>query len=886
MKLRRSQIISLIAIALTIGGFIIAPQGTHAQTTSNTPFQLTTPPPTEYNNATTQGTQLGQQLQNSNTQLQTIQNNFSSELNNIELNNNGGTANAIPSTASPATKPSIDPEECGIIFSGTLTGCINLGLTYLINNIVLPVANWFLTLMGVLLNGVMILTLNMSSLVNASGGIIDAAWSTIRDISSIVIIFFLLYASINIILGREKSSVQHIIVMVVIAGILINFSLFFTKIAIDASNLVSLAFYRAIAPSGANVDFSSNYTGNAYTSGGISNEFMDALKIQTLYNAVGQTVTASSTNSQVAATGNATSPPNTSTLAIIVSGIGGVTIMVVAGLSFFFAAVLFAIRIALLIILMAFSPVYFVGLIVPKIKDKLSDRWSGMLINQCLIMPIYMLFMYIALRVITNSSFQSALNPQTTPQGTALFSLGLVGTIMEYIIGLILIIIPMVAALEYANVGKDWVKAGIKSSKKWAGSAVKGTAGFAGRNTAGRVANVISENEKVRKFVASTPLVGDLADRGLKGISSASFGGRKGGYDKARKDDEKTRKDRYNRLGEVHRENYATEDDYKKAQQRALGIQGSYINRLKGDSLSKIMGLKAERNAYKLEKDYNATYGRVNKDEIEAAGKFETGHLEQAKQEKQTAQDIRRTEIGQYRSVINRQESQIKESHSSSMVANDERLKNELEKIEAKKKKNIEQTNQINTSFTNIKGENAKQMEQLQAEMISVATLAGQNDPVKTARRAELQKSIEALKAEGVKTDSHHQEMLGHLKGETENLERDAARIKEQHTHNKAQLDEKLNNELKDFNNEVKPKAEAAIKKIETQGMHTDVKYDAIIEQREEMNRKNAEERAKFSKAAQQAADRLAIKNAVKEVNDESDEPKKDSDADKDKNKP
>ena len=69
--------------------------------------------------------------------------------------------------------------------------------------------------------------------------------------------------------------------MVVIAGVLINFSLFFTKIAIDTSNLVSLAFYRAIAPNSFSQS-GGNYLQNAFTRGGISDEFMNALKYKGL----------------------------------------------------------------------------------------------------------------------------------------------------------------------------------------------------------------------------------------------------------------------------------------------------------------------------------------------------------------------------------------------------------------------------------------------------------------------------------------------------------------------------------------------------------------------------------------------------------------------------
>ncbi|MDR3558644.1 MAG: hypothetical protein P4L61_03865, partial [Candidatus Pacebacteria bacterium] len=340
---------------------------------------------------------------------------------------------------------------------------MNVGLEWITNSVLLFVGDTFLTLMGVLLNGVMIMTLNMSSLVN-SIGVVDSTWSIIRDIASILIIFFLLYTSIEIIIGVDNSKVQHIIVMVVVAGVLINFSLFFTKVLVDTSNLVSLAFYRAIAPSGANYDFSAqagsaSYLSNAFTSGGLSNEIMTGLGVTSIY--------------QMASSTYNTSTSGTNPLLIIGSGVGGFIIMMMVGLSFLAAAILFSVRIGLLIILMAFSPFYFIGFIIPNIKSKISDKWRDLLLAQCMIMPVYMLFMYVALRVITAPAFKSFVHPTGgASTGVAGVSVGVIGLIVQYIIGMIFISIPLIAAMEYASFGKDFANMATNKVKSWGKSAV------------------------------------------------------------------------------------------------------------------------------------------------------------------------------------------------------------------------------------------------------------------------------------------------------------------------------------------------------------------------------------------------------------------------------
>src|SRR3972149_11633388 len=57
----------------------------------------------------------------------------------------------------------------------------------------------------------------------------------------------LLYAAIKTILGTG-SDTKNLIVKIIVVAILINFSLFFTKVVIDASNVLAIAFYDAIVP--------------------------------------------------------------------------------------------------------------------------------------------------------------------------------------------------------------------------------------------------------------------------------------------------------------------------------------------------------------------------------------------------------------------------------------------------------------------------------------------------------------------------------------------------------------------------------------------------------------------------------------------------------------
>ena len=178
----------------------------------------------------------------------------------------------------------LGPQACVVSHGG---GLIIDSLAVSIGNLVLSVAAFFLTITGIILNISIILTMNIKAIYEATPAI-DQVWLVIRNISSIFIIFGLLYASIATILDVGKVNVSTWVKNIIVAGLLINFSLFFTKVLIDTSNLVSLQFYRAIVPSSQNSTISKDGIGgilsSSFTSGtGIAEIFMTDLRINKIY---------------------------------------------------------------------------------------------------------------------------------------------------------------------------------------------------------------------------------------------------------------------------------------------------------------------------------------------------------------------------------------------------------------------------------------------------------------------------------------------------------------------------------------------------------------------------------------------------------------------------
>ena len=363
-----------------------------------------------------------------------------------------------------------------------------------VNTAISIVANWVLGLTstlvvvaGTFLSISINLTTHIGDFYNSIPALNDV-WVVVRNISSMFIIFALLYTSISTILGVGKS-VKELIGKIIIVGLLINFSLFFCKILIDASNLVSLQFYRAIAPQ-YQVDGLSKVS-SAYYDGGLSNVFMNSLKIPKIYQ-----------NQNVLKSADVT-------LSISFATVGGVIMMVTAAISFFAAAIAFTIRTGLLLFVMALSPLYFASMIFPQAKEK-ADELMKLFKGQLIFMPAYLFLMYIALRLISSPGFSSIFNQSATgiaAPNEGAFGPTFVGIIIQYVIALFFINAPLLMAIKMGASGAGWAPDMNK------------VAGLLRKNTISRAASKISDSEALKNYAARSK-VGEYTLKGIRGAAA------------------------------------------------------------------------------------------------------------------------------------------------------------------------------------------------------------------------------------------------------------------------------------------------------------------------------------------------------------------------------
>lgn len=209
------------------------------------------------------------------------------------------------------------------------------------------------------------------------GSTVDSLWINVRDIFNITFIFGLLYIGFKMILNSDSSSTKRALIHLILAALLVNFSLFFTKAVIDISNM----FATEIAYDGLPIV-------DGYPS--ISTAFMGGTGLNTVLK-----------------------PDN---LSDVIDGgglsyiFGAMIFYIVAAFVLAAGAFLIFIRFAVLLLYMIFSPFMFIGWVFPQLNNYTSKYWSGLL-GRAFFAPLYILLIFLSMTILAN------FNTSTTPTG-------------------------------------------------------------------------------------------------------------------------------------------------------------------------------------------------------------------------------------------------------------------------------------------------------------------------------------------------------------------------------------------------------------------------------------------------------------------------------------
>jgi hypothetical protein len=397
--------------------------------------------------------------------------------------------------------------DCSFV-TGNWIDCIG-NLLARIAWIIMTIMSWLLWLAGVLLNYVIKETvLTMKEGVDKMTGI-NIGWKVIRDVMNIAFIFLLVYEGIMMIIGQNgKDKVKKYIFSIVLAALLINFSLFFTKVLIDASNVVTIGLYNSM------IDSSSKATvpGSNGTSDvtqrpveGLSAPFMNALSLQELYGG-------NSFDNISKAVGGGTN--------MLIFFLMGAILFLIMAFVFFAIAMMFIIRYITLLILLMTSPIAYMGSAIPGMSTY-SKQWWESLKGQLLFAPIYMLITMIVLKLIESENFIKTegadwsglvMGTATTAVASANSAASSTNSTMSLILNFAVIvglaIASLVIAKSSATKGSGYIKDATGKLTAFAGGAVMGGTAALSRRTFGAGASRLAENQNFQNW-AGRSFVGE-----------------------------------------------------------------------------------------------------------------------------------------------------------------------------------------------------------------------------------------------------------------------------------------------------------------------------------------------------------------------------------------
>lgn len=318
-------------------------------------------------------------------------------------------------------------ESCGIdVF------CYLRNFTIWIGNGILWLFSWLVWLSAQILD----ISVNLPQLMGGftTSPIVIIGWPIIRDLANMFFALILLVISFATILRIETYGMKQVLWRLVVAALLINFSLVIAGVIIDGSNVLTNFFIRG------------NFTLQSGEKADISAAIYNGLKLQNLYNTDIKNVADQSSTP----IGGGDAKVN-SQLKILLNILLGSVFMIVTSFVLFAAAILFIIRMIALWILLIFAPLAWLAMILPATRS-LWSKWWHEFTKWIIFAPVYAFFIYLTVAVINKNILAKTLEQGQaayTDNGLAITSF--LGSNIGFVANYIILIIFMLAGLIFAR---------------------------------------------------------------------------------------------------------------------------------------------------------------------------------------------------------------------------------------------------------------------------------------------------------------------------------------------------------------------------------------------------------------------------------------------------
>lgn len=324
-------------------------------------------------------------------------------------------------------------------------------------------------------------------------GFVQEGWRVVRDFSNILFIVALVYLAFTLILDLGHAHLKKSIAAIIMMALLVNFSLFFSKILIDTSNILARIFYSQITVIGTPDD---ELTTSSLKEVNISRGIIAGFDPERII----------SPESKLKMNELLANGYKKSTIILLLYVIASI-MMAVASWAFFINGLNFVQRTISLWLSMIFAPFAFVSRAFPVglrgMKRLGWDAWLKDLLCWCFYAPLFFFFIYLII-MFANSNF---LDTYISKAGDYHLFEFMIMLIFPFIILITLLIYAKNLAKSMGCEGADALVAGGKTlATGLAGfgiAAVAGGAAAIGRVTAGASAERKLEQDTLLKKAAS-----------------------------------------------------------------------------------------------------------------------------------------------------------------------------------------------------------------------------------------------------------------------------------------------------------------------------------------------------------------------------------------------
>ncbi len=401
---------------------------------------------------------------------------------------------------------------------GSVVGCV---AQILYHGVFRPVA-FFAMLMGKLFDFFIGYSLSDESYRH---DFIQTGWQLVRDISNIFFIIIMIYSGLAAVFGISKVSYKSIIPALVINALIINFSLFATRIVIDMSNITARIFYNQMVVKVDGQEKKSSDTDTGFKP--ISEAIVSSFNPQKIFE--GSVLSAEPTsqsekddesdvadfNSQSENQGSTGFKRYSKEYAgyFILVTLVAIAISFSMAMMFWKTAFMFIGRVIGLYVAMIFSPFAFLSRgnipLVNKIGSLNFSSWWGNLSKYALLAPIFIFFLYI-INAFLNVEFFTKVGLDQNGQG-------FFGSVMYVVIPMLIIYglvsrgvkIAEALAGEYAQMAQKFATGAAGVVGGAALGVATGGLAFAGTRGAG----LLRLSEAKRASLAETRSRGGISGR-------------------------------------------------------------------------------------------------------------------------------------------------------------------------------------------------------------------------------------------------------------------------------------------------------------------------------------------------------------------------------------